>query len=104
MHLKTSSLLQLLILFNNNTYLLKGLHGGYTSQYDITFDEWPWKEYPQYLTGGAYLLSHGAIVPLLAAIQTTPFMPFEDIYITGICSEKANVEIKSPLYPSSLEM
>jgi len=37
-------------------------------------------------------MSSEAIVPLLAAIQTTPILPFEDVYITGICAEKANVK------------
>ena len=62
---------------------------------DISFDEWPWNNYPQYVEGGSYLLTHGAIVPLFAAIQTTPMIPFEDVYITGICAEKANVQTKN---------
>ena len=61
----------------------------------ITFDEWPWKNYPMYFDGPAYLMSSEAIVPLLAAIQTTPMIPFEDVYITGICAEKAYVEWKN---------
>ena len=61
----------------------------------ISFDEWPWNSYPQYVEGSFYLLTHDAIVPLLAAIQTTPMIPFEDVYLTGICAEKANVETKN---------
>ena len=65
-----------------------------SSKYGIGFDEWPWNTYPQQIWDH-YLLTHEAIVPLLAAVQTTPVMPLEDIYITGICAEKANVETKN---------
>lgn len=38
---------------------------------------------------------HGsAILPLLAAVQTTPMIPFEDVYLTGICAEKAGIRIQ----------
>ena len=67
-----------------------------TSKYDIGFNDWPWKLYPQFVWGPAYLLSHEAIVPILAAIQTTPMIPFEDVYLSGICAEKAKVETKNP--------
>ena len=62
-----------------------------SSPHFITFDEWPWKEYPSWVWGPAYLLTHEAIVPLLAAIQTTPIFPFEDVYLSGICAEKGRV-------------
>ena len=66
------------------------------SKWDSKFDEWPWKEYPPYLLSHAFLLTHQAIVPLLEAIQTTPMFPFEDVYLSGICAGKVNVEIKDP--------
>ena len=64
--------------------------------FEIGFDVWPWNTYPQFIWGPAYLLTHEAIVPLLAAVQTTPMMPFEDVYITGICAEKGKVGTKDP--------
>ena len=64
------------------------------SAHKISFVDWPWNSYPRFLVGGAYLLTHEAIVPLLAAIQTTPMFIFEDVYITGICAEKVDVETK----------
>lgn len=37
---------------------------------------------------------HGsAILTLLAAGQTTPMTPFEDLYVTGICAEKSGLHI-----------
>ncbi|EFX82405.1 hypothetical protein DAPPUDRAFT_241308 [Daphnia pulex] len=62
-----------------------------SGMHEIALEEWPWNTYPNYVNGPAYLIHQTAILPLLAAIQTTPIMPFEDIYITGICSEKAGV-------------
>jgi hypothetical protein len=58
----------------------------------MTFTEWPWNQYPEYINGPAYLLHGSAILPLLAAFQTTPMIPFEDIYITGLCVEKAGIK------------
>ena len=69
----------------------------------MTFDQWPWNSYPQFLGGGAYLLSHETIVPLLATFQTTPMMHVEDVYISGVCAEKVKVETKNPfVYQYSL--
>jgi hypothetical protein len=67
-------------------------------KWSITYEEWPWKNYPKYYFGPAALIHGSAFLPLLAAFQTTPLMPFEDVYYSGICREKAGIEIR---YPSS---
>ncbi|XP_046448164.1 beta-1,3-galactosyltransferase 5-like [Daphnia pulex] len=72
------------------------------SQWKISLDEWPWNTYPNYVNGPVYLMHKTAIVPLLAAIQTTPIMPFENIYLTGICSEKAGVRTQYSSGPNSI--
>lgn len=43
--------------------------------------------------GGAYVITRSAVRPLLAAAQTTPYAPFEDLYISGLCAFKAKVAI-----------
>jgi hypothetical protein len=54
-------------------------------------DEWPWKTYPNY-TDGQLLINARYFNPsAICRIQTTPMIPFEDVYLTGICSEKAGV-------------
>lgn len=58
----------------------------------MAYTDWPWNQYPEYVNGPAYLLHGSAVLPLLAACQTTPMMPFEDIYITGLCAERASVK------------
>lgn len=60
---------------------------------------WPWSTYPTYVSGGCYLIDSSAIGPLLAAAQTTPYFPFEDLYINGLCARKAEVQVlASDLY------
>lgn len=58
----------------------------------LTLDAWPWTTFPNYIEGSAYLIHGDLIVPLLAAFQTTPMMPFEDVYLTGIATEKAGIK------------
>ncbi|XP_046633500.1 uncharacterized protein LOC124312942 isoform X2 [Daphnia pulicaria] len=57
----------------------------------VALDEWPWDTYPYYFDGPAYLMHKSTILPLLAAIQTTPAYFLEDVYITGICGDKAGL-------------
>ncbi|EFX72200.1 hypothetical protein DAPPUDRAFT_110913 [Daphnia pulex] len=54
-------------------------------KWGITYEEWPWSHYPTYYLGPAVLITGSAIHSLLAAFQTTPMMPFDDVYYTGIC-------------------
>ena len=46
--------------------------------------------------GGAYVVSRAAMRPLLAAAQTTPFLPFEDVYVSGLCAFRAGVSLQTP--------
>ena len=57
-------------------------------------EEWPWRDYPRYFYGPAVIFPGRTILPLLAAFQTTPLMPIDDLYYSGICIEKANVTIR----------
>ena len=63
------------------------------SKFSISYEEWPWFDYPPYVMGGAILMSGTAVRPLLAAAQTLPFVPFEDVYLTGLCSLRAGVQL-----------
>ena len=62
-------------------------------KWGISYEKWPWANYPVYLSGATILLSSRTIRPLLAAAQTIPFMPFDDAYLTGLCAEKANISL-----------
>lgn len=62
---------------------------GYMS---TTVQQHPWDNYPDYFDGSTYYILHGTtILPLLAAMQTTPFFHLEDVYVTGICRVKAGI-------------
>ena len=43
------------------------------------------------------MLGRETIRPLLAAAQTIPLFPLEDVYLTGLCARKARIaSISSP--------
>ncbi|KZS01650.1 Uncharacterized protein APZ42_001627 [Daphnia magna] len=63
------------------------------NRYQITLEAWPWHTYPDYIIVPVYMIHGSSILPLLAAMQTTPVNPFEDVYVTGICSEKAGIKV-----------
>ncbi|XP_057368442.1 UDP-GalNAc:beta-1,3-N-acetylgalactosaminyltransferase 1-like [Daphnia carinata] len=76
-----------------------GLSAGYlianrVGKWNISYEEWPWKQYPPYYLGPAVIIPGSTIRPLLAAFQTTPMMPFDDVYYGGICTEKAGIKIQ----------
>uniref|UniRef100_A0A0P5PW89 Hexosyltransferase n=1 Tax=Daphnia magna TaxID=35525 RepID=A0A0P5PW89_9CRUS len=62
------------------------------NKYYISRNVWPWSKYPAFVSGGGYLLGRDTIQPLLAAVQTTPLFPLEDVYLTGICARKARIK------------
>jgi hypothetical protein len=70
------------------TFFIKYFKDG---KWKITHEEWPWNDYPPYFLGAAVLLPGSTILPLLAACQTIPMMPFDDLYIFGLCTEKADI-------------
>ena len=60
----------------------------------MSLRDWPWSKFPPYLMGGAYLLSgRDTVRRLLAAVQTTPYFPFEDTYIIGLCAPRVGIRL-----------
>ena len=69
--------------------------------------DWPWKNYPPNFLGPAVLFPGIVIVPLLAAFQTTPMMPSDDIYYTGISVRKklaSNFILHLLIQPGEIEL
>ena len=58
-------------------------------------EEWPWQTSPDYLLGPSVLIPGKTITPLLAAAQTTPYYHIDDLYLTGLCNQKANIKLRS---------
>lgn len=61
--------------------------------WQISHEDWPWSSYPTYFRGASVLLPGKTIGLLLAAAQTTPYLPFDDIYLTGLCAEKGGITV-----------
>lgn len=59
----------------------------------VSYELWPWATYPYYMYGASILISGSAISPLLNAIKSTPYFPFDDLYVLGICANKAKVKL-----------
>jgi hypothetical protein len=82
---------------SNNSFFGYPLHqtypfrGSKDSKYYVPLEEYPWNLYPNYVQGAAYLMHASVVIPLLAAI---PFNPFEDVFLAGMCREKAGVKVQ----------
>ena len=59
-----------------------------------SFEEWPWTEYPKFVQGVSNLFPAKALPLILAATQTIPYYKVEDAYLTGLCREKANMQLR----------
>jgi hypothetical protein len=95
---------------SNNSVFGYGIHYSHSqrldkftpNRMDTTFEEYPWRHYPNYFSGqpSPYFMHGSAIIPLLAASQTTPLipsfepMPNSNIFLTGLCPEKAGVKMR----------
>ncbi|KAI9561280.1 hypothetical protein GHT06_012236 [Daphnia sinensis] len=60
----------------------------------ISWDDWPWSNYPVYFSGAAVILPGCTITSLLAAAQTIPYLPFDDAFLTGLCTSKAGIKVR----------
>lgn len=59
----------------------------------------PNKTYPPHLCGNGYLMSMDVVYQLYQTALNTSYMHLEDIYLTGICAENAQIERRnSPLF------
>jgi beta-1,3-galactosyltransferase 1 len=63
------------------------------NKYYLPFNVYRDREFPDYLSGTAYLLSTNSIVNIFAAALTQKcrYIHLEDIYLTGICASKLGI-------------
>ncbi|XP_059352865.1 lactosylceramide 1,3-N-acetyl-beta-D-glucosaminyltransferase-like isoform X1 [Daphnia carinata] len=92
---------------NQSNYTMFGISPGTfypkrAGKWALTYEEWPWSQYPDYFLGPAVLLPAHTILPLLAAFQVTPMSPFDDLYYTGMCREKAGISIRYSINATSV--
>jgi hypothetical protein len=74
--------------------LLQTVPVRYKGKHYISIEEYPWVNYPYYVQGPAYFMHASVVIPLLAASQTIPFNPFEDVFLAGMCRERAGVKMQ----------
>ncbi|XP_046460823.1 lactosylceramide 1,3-N-acetyl-beta-D-glucosaminyltransferase A-like [Daphnia pulex] len=59
-----------------------------------SFEDWPWFWIPNYLQGAGIVIAGSAVRSLLAAVQSTPYFIWDDIYLIGLCAVKARLPIR----------
>jgi hypothetical protein len=62
-------------------------------KWKVSTEIWPWKDFPHFFPGASVLIPGRKIKSLRAAIQTTPFFKFDDVYWTGLCSARAKLDL-----------
>ncbi|XP_059168885.1 beta-1,3-galactosyltransferase 1-like [Physella acuta] len=63
------------------------------SKWYTSISEYPEDTYPDYVIGAAYVMSTQASWLLYQASLRLPLFLWEDVYITGMCSKNAGVEV-----------
>ncbi|KAH8308718.1 beta-1,3-galactosyltransferase 1 [Drosophila kikkawai] len=63
-----------------------------TSKWYMPSYMYPPEAYPKYLSGAGYLLSIDVVQRLYEASLNTTLVYLEDVYITGLCAQRANVK------------
>ncbi|XP_046638430.1 lactosylceramide 1,3-N-acetyl-beta-D-glucosaminyltransferase B-like [Daphnia pulicaria] len=64
-------------------------------KWPTSFENWPWQRFPLYFQGAAIVIAGSAVRPILAAIQTTPYFIWDDMYLIGLCAVKARILLRT---------
>ncbi|XP_050676081.1 beta-1,3-galactosyltransferase 5-like [Leptidea sinapis] len=62
------------------------------SKYFVSTAQFAGKVFPDFATGPAYLVSRDAVRPLLEAAAREPYLPLEDVFLTGIVAGKLGIK------------
>jgi hypothetical protein len=60
-----------------------------------SFENWPWFRIPIFLQGAGIVIAGSAVRSLLAAVQSTPYFIWDDVYVIGLCAAKAGLHIRT---------
>ncbi|XP_066586320.1 beta-1,3-galactosyltransferase brn [Prorops nasuta] len=66
-------------------------HRHKSSKWYVSLEEYPYDQWPPYVTAGAYILSKDALIDLFYTSFYTKHFKFDDIYL-GLLSQKADIE------------
>ncbi|EDW01527.1 beta-1,3-galactosyltransferase 1 [Drosophila grimshawi] len=65
-----------------------------TSKWYMPFYMFQGEAYPKYLSGAGYIMSIDVVERLFEAALNTTLVYLEDVYITGICANHANIKLQ----------
>ena len=65
----------------------------------VSEKEYPPREFPDFVYGGAYIFSGNTAKRLWEATFRVPFLWLEDVYIAGFCREASGVRLEVPDFP-----
>lgn len=60
-------------------------------KWPTNFQQWPWQRFPLYFHGPGIVITRSSIRPLLTAIQIVPYFVWDDMYLFGLCTDRAGV-------------
>lgn len=64
------------------------------SKWHVSRDQYEDREYPDYISGTAYLISGDIIYDLYQATKKVPYFIFEDVFVTGLCRKQIGAVAK----------
>ena len=64
----------------------------FRSKWRLSFSEYPLSKFPNYCSGWIVVYKKNVIPLLLAQVKNVPFLWVDDVYVTGLLAETANVE------------
>lgn len=62
-----------------------------SNKWSVPVEDFPGKEFPDYTGGPSYVMTGKAVARLYEAVGEVRPLDLEDIYVTGLCAQKANV-------------
>ncbi|CDW61142.1 Galactosyl T domain containing protein [Trichuris trichiura] len=65
---------------------------GEEDKWYVPYEEFNETVFPRFCSGSSYSLTMPAVQPLLDSVKLTPFLWLDDVYITGLLANTANVE------------
>ncbi|XP_041378528.1 beta-1,3-galactosyltransferase 1-like [Gigantopelta aegis] len=66
-------------------------HRESSSKWHVDYNMYPFSSYPSFVNGPAYVLSHDLVAVLLRRSTSLRLLWLEDVFITGICAQGADV-------------
>lgn len=64
-----------------------------TDKYFVRKDEYSGDVYPDYISGGSYLITSDIISELYITSLNTPYLKYEDVFLTGIVAHQLDIDL-----------